>query len=83
MKQIYDDTIKYDMDGVAPAASVMSYKLKSAYLDNARKELVHQMGRVRLSRSTVVVACPDGEWHVKTGGGELCRQVRGKYSSKV
>ncbi|CVL11807.1 hypothetical protein FPRO06_13102 [Fusarium proliferatum] len=79
-KQIYDDIVKYDLNGVAPTANVMAQKLRSAYLDDARKRLAHQMGS---DYQGAVLACLDGEWHDLIGRRDFANEFQKRVVQKV
>ncbi|PNP84103.1 hypothetical protein FNYG_02791 [Fusarium nygamai] len=79
-KQIYDDIVKYDLDGVVPAANVMAQKLRSAYLDDARKRLAHRMGS---EYQGAVLACLDGEWHDLIGRRDFANEFQKRVVQKV
>ncbi|KAF5573699.1 hypothetical protein FPCIR_13873 [Fusarium pseudocircinatum] len=79
-KQIFDDIVKYDLDGVVPAANVMAQRLRGAYLDDARKRLAHRMGA---EYQQAVLACLEGEWHDLIGRRDFANEFQKRVVQKV
>ncbi|RYP46713.1 hypothetical protein DL768_007121 [Monosporascus sp. mg162] len=79
-KQIYDDIIKYELDGVAPAGGPTAQMVKDAFLQDAKERLAHRMGS---AYQEAVIACLNGEWDDLVGSRDFANEFQKRVVQKV
>lgn len=79
-KQLYDDVVQFDYDGVVPASGLPPQKIKEVLLQDARKRLAHRMGP---AYKEAVEACLDHDWHDYVDSREFAREFYSRVVQKV
>lgn len=77
-RQIYDDVVKYELDGDAKA--LQPQQIKEAFLQDAKERLAHRMGT---SYQEAAIACLDDDWDEFVGSRDFAQEFYKRVVQKV
>lgn len=79
-RQIYDDVVRYDLEGEVPSTGLPPQQIKEAFLQDAKERLGHRMGA---SYQEAVIACLDGDWDKFVGSQDFAKEFYKQVVQKV